>query len=66
LSGVALSRTAARPSTRPAQPPIDCRMREPISTPALGAQAVTTLAAVNKVRPASSTGRRPNRSDTGP
>jgi len=56
----------ARPSTSPPQAPTDCSTRAPISTPAFGATAVTTPARVNSASPPSSTGRRPNRSDSGP
>ena len=51
LSAAVPSPTAARPRARPAQPPIDCRIRPPISIAALGATAVTTLAAVNGDNP---------------
>lgn len=65
-SPAAASRTIARPSTRPAQPPTDWMMRARISSAAEGASAVATPARVNSPSPASSTGRRPNRSEIGP
>ena len=39
-SAVAVSRTMARPSTRPLQPPIDCNTRATISEVAEGARLV--------------------------
>ena len=62
----AVSRTMARPSSRPAQPPTACTRRAPISTPTLGANVAARPPAVYSARPTSSVGRRPNTSDNGP
>ena len=60
------SRMMARPITMPVEAPTACTKRATISAPieeaAIAASEATTL----RLRPASTTGRRPKRSDSGP
>lgn len=60
------SRTTARDTTIPAQPPRAWMKRAVINHSRLGARAQATEARVNSVTPASSGGRRPKRSAMGP
>ena len=56
----------ARLTTMPVAPPSACRNRAAISCGSVCASEQPILAATIKARPASSTGRRPNLSDSGP
>ena len=60
------SRTTARASTGPEHAPSACTKRAAISISMVGAKAQAMLAAKKRVTPASSTGRRPKRSESGP
>ncbi len=53
------SRTTARATTMPAQPPSACTKRTPISQSIDGAKALASDARVNRVTPTSSGPRRP-------
>ena len=55
-----------RPQVTAAAIAAPCNARQEISQPMPGASAASTLASVYSARPASSTGRRPNRSASGP
>ncbi len=56
----------ARLTTMPVAPPSACRKRAAISCGSVCASEQPMLAATISARPASSTGRRPNLSDSGP
>ena len=56
----------ARLTTMPVAPPSACRKRAAISCGSVCASEQPMLAATIRARPASSTGRRPNLSDSGP
>ena len=56
----------ARLITMPLAPPSACRNRAAISCGSVSANEQPMLAATVSPRPASSTGRRPNLSDSGP
>ncbi|MCY1454047.1 hypothetical protein D9M71_710800 [compost metagenome] len=60
------SRTTARDTTIPAQPPRAWTKRAPISHSRLGARLQATEARVKMVTPSSNGGRRPKRSAKGP
>lgn len=65
-AGPKRSRTIARATTAPAQPPMAWTKRAAISAPMSLARAQTTEAATKIRMPAMIGGRRPNRSDAGP
>ena len=56
----------ARPTTTPVEAPIAWTMRATISASMLVAARAATLETAASVSPASTTGRRPNRSESGP
>ena len=56
----------ARPSTMPTQPVAPCTTRSAISASTEGAKAAATQASAKQLNPIRSTGRRPNRSESGP
>ena len=56
----------ARLTTMPEAPPSACRKRAAISCGSVSAKMPAALAATIRPMPPSSTGRRPNRSDSGP
>ena len=56
----------ARPITMPVEAPIACTTRAPISAPIEEAAMAASEAMTLSVSPASITGRRPKRSDSGP
>ena len=56
----------ARLTTMPVAPPSACRNRAAISCGRVSAKTQAALAITIRPRPASSTGRRPKRSDSGP
>ena len=60
------SRMIERPQVTVAAMPTPCSARQPTSAATLPASAAPMPAAVNSASPASSTGRRPKRSATGP
>ena len=60
------SRTIARPQTMQAAMPRPCAARAAISTSMFGAIAPTAAPAAYSRKPATSTGRRPKRSEAGP
>lgn len=64
--GVYRSRTMARAAITPAPVATPCKVRQATSQSMLGASAQPRAATTYRARPASSTGRRPQRSDTGP
>ena len=61
-----LSRVAARETTSAAAAPAACTARAHSSVDKLSATAQARVPARNRARPANSTGRRPNRSASGP
>jgi len=56
----------ARPMTMPVEAPIACMTRAMISAPIEDAAMAASEATTLSVSPASTTGRRPKRSDSGP
>lgn len=60
------SRMMARLTTIPAEAPSACSTRAAIRLPIVPTTIARTLATVVSAKPASSTGRRPKRSDSGP
>ena len=56
----------ARPITMPVEAPTACNVRTAISAPIEEAASAASAATTASDRPASTTGRRPKRSDSGP
>ena len=65
-SGGNMSRTMARDTTEPAPADMPCSARKPTSMPMESDIAQPTVASVNSVKPASTTGRRPRLSEMAP